>query len=51
MEFDQILHMTLTRSRLGLLRLIFSKFTAELWPLAIGQILFPHDQILHMHLP
>ena len=44
MEVDQILHMiilTLSRSRLGLLRIHFCKFTTQLWPLDYVNILFP----------
>ena len=32
MEFDQIFHMHLTSSRLGLLHVSFHKFTTKLWP-------------------
>ena len=48
--------LTLTRSRLGLLRVNFCNYTTQLWPLVIVKILFPlnnlvnkFDQILHMH--
>ena len=57
MEFDQLI---LTRSRLGLLPVIFHKLVTELWPLIDVRFLFPFkilrtikwnefDQILYMH--
>ena len=50
-DFDQTLYyVILTRSRLGLLAVIFRKFVTELWPLVDVMIMFPPNILRNLAL-